>query len=120
MNLLKSDKAIGGVNIKGDKAVFSANIGKNTPGLELFISDKDGNNQKRLTYTNKDQEISPLWTEDGKIAFIYGGPEKCEFIIVNPKEGVQISKPSYAMMDSDGSNRQDITFSLYDALKNQK
>ncbi len=124
MNLLKSDRTIGGVYMGDGKAVFSTNIGKSTPNLEIFSSDENGNNQERVTFTKEDYEINPILVKDKKtgkerIAFQYGGPNKCEFIIVK-KEGVQISKPSYAIMDLDGSNREEINFSLYEALKNKK
>lgn len=67
-----------------DKVVFDADVavGSNV-NYEIFIADKDGSNQRRLTY-NEGVDMDPYWTRDGKI--IYGTASLTDYII-DPETG---------------------------------
>jgi hypothetical protein len=107
INLLKSDRVIGKPDFYGNRVVFAGNISKvnediseasikvgklyhNQLKYEVFLADKGGDNQKRLTYSEEGNLCyGPLFTTDGK-GVVYN--EQCfteEFTEKYPKEKVR-------------------------------
>jgi hypothetical protein len=83
-----------------NKVAFTADIGtEKDPNIELFIANKDGSDQIRLTY-NSDMELPPSWTENGEIVY-----ESFEgYYLINPTTG----------------NRREITKEFYESVINKK
>lgn len=91
-NLLKTDKWEFR-DYRGNKVVFTAKLGEGeNKNYDLFLANKDGSGQKRLTNTPKIDEFYAYWTNDGKI-FGYEAHDK-------PGEVY------FFMRDGDGKNKR--------------
>ncbi|MBN2483276.1 MAG: hypothetical protein JXD21_03630 [Candidatus Omnitrophica bacterium] len=110
MNLLQSDRAVnidiyGRPDFYNNKAVFLVNVGKDPFvdfNYEIFVADKDGQKQRRLTFTPDINELRPQWAKTGQVLYV-----------VIPKAG---GDPEYYLMNSDGTEPALITEKRFQQL----
>jgi len=107
-NLLYSNRVVGKPDFYNDEAVFSVIIPPIPPAnMEIFISNRDGTNQKRLTDTPDDSESCPFETKDGK---------NIVFRSINLKKK---TNKDY-IMNKDGTDKREITEAVYSALAQER
>jgi len=106
LNLLYSNTIVGKPDFYNDEAVFVAVIPPSN-NIEIFIAKRDGTNQRRLTYTPYDNEVSPFQTKDGK---------SIAYRSLNQKENTY---KDY-IINKDGTDRREITEGTYSALSNER
>lgn len=109
--ILLTDRVVSKDYYKG-KVVFSANVGTgDNSNYEIFVSDEDGSNQQRITYSRY-FDIDPVWeidkkTGDAKIVFSKI-IEEGEYWRIDHKTGDKeiISYESYKSAFYDSLNRK--------------